>query len=41
MAQAIALLLALGGIFYGVSRGEASLVLGKAIRICMECIGLG
>ncbi len=41
MAQAIALLLALGGIFYGVNRGEASLVLGKAIRICMECIGLG
>ena len=26
---------------YGVYRGEVSIVLNKAINICMECIGLG
>ena len=25
----------------GIYRGEAAVVLNKAIRICMECIGLG
>lgn len=28
-------------LIYGVSRGEAAIVLNKAIHICMECIGLG
>ncbi len=28
-------------IAYGISRGEMSVVLRKAVRICMECIGLG
>ena len=28
-------------IYYGVSTGEAKVVLEKAIRICMECIGIG
>ncbi|MBP5288503.1 MAG: thioredoxin [Clostridia bacterium] len=38
----LALLLA-GGILIlaGVLRGEAQTVLEKAIRICVECIGLG
>lgn len=25
----------------GIVRGEVSLILQKAVRICMECIGLG
>lgn len=27
-------------IFTGINRGEVSIVLRKAIRICLECIGL-
>ena len=26
---------------FGISRGEMSVVLEKAINICMECIGIG
>ena len=26
---------------YGISRGEMSVVFDKAVRICMECIGIG
>ena len=28
-------------IYYGVARGEVSIIFNKAARICMECIGLG
>lgn len=28
-------------LFYGLHTGEAEIVLAKAIRICMECIGIG
>lgn len=28
-------------IAYGISRGEMSVVFDKAVRICMECIGIG
>lgn len=35
------LLGAVTSIFFGVWRGEVSLIFQKAIRVCMECIGLG
>lgn len=35
------LLFAAAFIAIGILRGENTLVLQKAVRICMECIGLG
>lgn len=36
-------LLAAGLLFFliGIFRGEAAVVLGKAIKLCMECVGIG
>ena len=37
------LLLAAGLAFFlvGIFRGEAAVVLSKAIKLCMECVGIG
>lgn len=39
--RAAAIAIALVFIVLGISRGENAVVLRKAIRICLECIGLG
>ena len=35
------LLMGVGMIVYGATHGEAAIVLRKAIKVCLECIGLG
>lgn len=39
--RTLMLLLAAGCMIFGCMRGELSVVLGKAVTVCMECIGLG
>ena len=40
-AGIIAAVLGIVFMFLGVYRGEANIVLAKAIRVCLECIGIG
>ena len=40
-SRALSLLISMAMIYYGHSNGETKVVLDKAIRICMECIGIG
>ena len=39
--KCLILLLAICFIVIGIGRGEAGVVLKKAINICLECIGIG
>lgn len=39
--RAAVLVTAIGFIWFGADRGEAGIVLNKAINICFECIGIG
>ncbi len=41
MAGTVVFMAACGFILYGAVRGEAAVVLNKAVNICLECIGLG
>lgn len=41
MVQVVVLVAVVCMIAYGVYRGEVSIVLNKAINVCLECIGLG
>ncbi|MBQ7636970.1 MAG: thioredoxin [Lachnospiraceae bacterium] len=41
LIRIIALLLAVSFILIGIYRGEHGEVLRKAVKICLECIGIG
>ena len=41
IAGIFAALLGAAMMLYGISRGEMSVVFDKAVRVCMECIGIG
>ena len=40
-AQVALLAAGVAMVCFGAMRGEAELVLGKAIRLCLECVGIG
>ena len=40
-AQLVLLLSAIAMILLGIRLGEAETVFSKAIRLCMECVGIG
>ena len=40
-AQVLLLLLSAAFLVCGVMRGEADTVLNKAIKLCLECVGIG
>lgn len=41
LAQLILLFTGTAFVLYGAFRGEAGIVLAKAVRICLECVGIG
>lgn len=41
VVQVALLIVGIAMVCFGVMRGEADDVLAKAIRLCLECIGIG
>ena len=41
IARLALLVVGAGMVAYGTGRGEAAVVLGKAIKLCLECVGIG
>ena len=41
ISQIILLITGIAMVSYGAIRGEATIVLGKAIKLCLECVGIG
>ena len=40
-AQAMLLVVGIAMLCFGACRGEAATVLSKAIKLCLECVGIG
>lgn len=40
-AQIVLLMAGAAMLCFGVRRGEAATVLSKAIKLCLECVGIG
>ena len=41
VAPVALLIVGIAMVCFGVMRGEADAILAKAIRLCLECIGIG
>ncbi len=41
VSQIFLLVAGLAFVLVGILRGEAAVVLSKAIKLCMECVGIG
>ena len=41
ISQAFVLIAGITMVSYGAIRGEAATVLAKAIKLCLECVGIG